>query len=139
MFAGADLSKISKTAKTPVNLTKWRLPALTWWTGEWLSFGLDAKFGMDMAVEEINNSGGISGIPIELVWHDTGYDAEQTSRQMTKILDTKPLMILGPLSDVPISVACPIAFQEKRYVFGHCLIFVLAHQPGAGPQTSTHV
>ena len=116
MFAGADLRKITTTAKTPVNLTKWKLPALTWWTGEWLSFGMDAKFGMDMAVEEINNSGGISGIPIELTWYDTGYDADQTSRQINKVLDTKPLMILGPLSDIPISVACPIAYQEKIFI-----------------------
>jgi branched-chain amino acid transport system substrate-binding protein len=97
-------------------VSEWNLPALTMMSGAWAALGLEGKWAMDLAVQEINASGGIRGIPISLAWYDTAYDPAKTIQQMGRAVDQEPLLILGPQYDTPLSAAVPIACREQVFV-----------------------
>ena len=97
-------------------VSEWNLPALTMMSGAWAALGLEGKWAMDVAVEEINESGGIRGIPLKLTWYDTAYDPAKTVQQIGRAIDQKPLLILGPQYDTPLSAAVPIACREEVFV-----------------------
>jgi branched-chain amino acid transport system substrate-binding protein len=61
---------------------------------------------VDIAVQEINDAGGINGKPIELVRFDTGGDPRQASVGVRKLAqDDKVLAIVGPFSSGESAVA----------------------------------
>lgn len=68
-------------------------------TGSYAVFGTEAKIGMEIAIQHINESGGIvslGGIPLELVSEDSG-ESPDTAKLATESIISKhqPVAILG--------------------------------------------
>ncbi|MEA4851501.1 MAG: ABC transporter substrate-binding protein [Paludibacter sp.] len=78
-------------------------------TGSGANYGKSLKQGIDIAVEEVNNSGGINGRMLEIVYEDTKSDAKEGVSAFKKVVafDRVPIVI-GSLSS--IILACqPVA------------------------------
>ena len=87
--------------------------------------GEPAVHAFDIAVEEINEAGGINGKPIEIVRFDTGSDAKQAAVGVrTLAQDEDVLAILGPFSSGETRVALTMAER-----FGLLMIPTAASAP----------
>lgn len=87
-------------------------------TGEGASYGQDAKRGIDIAVTEINESGGVNGKKIEIIYEDTqakpALAASATQKLVTQ--DRVPV-IVGALYSSGTLSAAPIAEKSRVVLF----------------------
>lgn len=58
-----------------------------------------AEAGAELAVQEINEAGGINGKQVELVYRDTGSDSANVAQKSTELVGEGVVAILGPKSD----------------------------------------
>ena len=80
----------------PVAVEKWVIPCTTYLTGIYASFGQELKWVNELAAEDINSSGGIRGVPLELAFFEEGsVDPPKALMAMAQLLDLDPLIILG--------------------------------------------
>ena len=58
-----------------------------------------AEAGAELAVQEINEAGGVNGKQVELVYRDTGSDSANVAQKSTELVGEGVVAILGPKSD----------------------------------------
>lgn len=82
-------------------------------TGEAASYGDGAKAGIDLAVKEINDGGGINGRKIEILFEDDkcSKDGATTISKLVNI--NKVVAIIGPLCSPAAGSGLPIAQNAK--------------------------
>jgi len=78
-------------------------------TGNLALLGTQARNGAEFAVDEINAGGGIAGKKIALATEDTGASSTDALNAMNRILEGKPLVILG-------SMISPHVFAQTEVV-----------------------
>src|SRR5260370_34856101 len=78
-------------------------------TGNLALLGTQARNGAEFAVDEINTSGGIAGKKFSLTTEDTGASSTDALNAMNRILEGKPLVILG-------SMISPHVFAQTELV-----------------------
>ena len=78
-------------------------------TGNLALLGTQARNGAEFAVDEINAGGGIAGKKIALTTEDTGASSTDALNAMNRILEGKPLVILG-------SMISPHVFAQTEVV-----------------------
>jgi len=75
---------------------------------------LSATVAVDMAVKEINASGGVNGKMLEIIEFDSGSDPKQAAlAAKTLVKDHDVLAIVGPFSSGEAKVAFNVAEREK--------------------------
>src|SRR3989338_9314396 len=85
-------------------------------TGDTANIGQNAQAAVAIAVEEINNSGGVLGKKVEIVYEDDGCTGATGANAVSKLINTdKVVAILGglcsgaTLGEAPISEAAKVA------------------------------
>jgi branched-chain amino acid transport system substrate-binding protein len=78
-------------------------------TGNTALLGIQARNGAEFAVDEINAAGGISGKKVALTTEDTGASSTDALNVMNRIIEGKPLIILG-------SMISPHVFAQTEVV-----------------------
>jgi branched-chain amino acid transport system substrate-binding protein len=78
-------------------------------TGNLALLGIQAKNGVEFAVEELNAKGGIAGQKIELAAEDTGSSATDALNAMNRVIEGKPLVIFS-------SMISPHVFTQTEVV-----------------------
>jgi len=103
-------------------------------TGNLALLGTQARNGAEFAVDEINAAGGIAGKKLALTTEDTGASSTDALNAMNRILEGKPLVILGSMisphvfaqtlavtqSETPFLVAATnakVTSQGSRWLF----------------------
>jgi branched-chain amino acid transport system substrate-binding protein len=81
-------------------------------TGEFEAFGRSVRDGLRMAVDDVNKTGGIGGRQIELAWEDDGSDAKRSAEAFKKLVDSRVLAILGPISSDGTIATAPQAAKS---------------------------
>src|ERR1700760_3194896 len=77
-------------------------------TGPYVSLANTNVIAVDMAVDEINAKGGISGNKLKLVKFDTGGDPKQAALAVKQFAeDNHALAVIGPFSSGEVRVAFP--------------------------------
>ena len=66
-------------------------------TGNLALLGIQARNGVEFAVDEINASGGIAGKKLVLTTEDTGASSTDALNAMNRIIESKPLIIFGSM------------------------------------------
>jgi branched-chain amino acid transport system substrate-binding protein len=66
-------------------------------TGNLALLGIQARNGAEFAVDEINAAGGLAGNKLSLTTEDTGASSTDALNAMNRILEGKPLVILGSM------------------------------------------
>jgi branched-chain amino acid transport system substrate-binding protein len=108
----------STAVSTPAPVVKeWNIPLIAPVTGFAAQAGLDAEWGAERAMEEINNAGGISGLPLKFTLYDSAFDPTKTVQVMAQALETNPLVILGPLADAEVRSCKNLVIGEGIPIF----------------------
>jgi ABC-type branched-subunit amino acid transport system substrate-binding protein len=88
-------------------------------TGSYSKQGLDQRRAADIAMEEINASGGILGKKVQLVYRDTKTNAAQAKQNAVELFDKEGVVMLfgGSASSEAINSG-KIARERKKLFFG---------------------
>ena len=82
-------------------------------------YGISIRNGFQLAVEEINAAGGVSGSQIELVIEDEQGKKDEAINAFKKLIfQDKALMLFGPTLSNSAQAADPIAQSARIVVFG---------------------
>ncbi len=88
-------------------------------TGQYAQYGAQWKKGFDLALDEINGSGGIKGRPLKYVFEDSQSDPRQTVAIARKfVADDKIVMEVGDFSSAASMAASPIYQAAGMVQFG---------------------
>lgn len=83
-------------------------------TGQTSSFGQSTKNGIELAVDEINNAGGINGKKIQLIVEDDQGRPEQAKTVVSKLINQdKVQAVLGEVASTNSLAAAPVAQEAK--------------------------
>ena len=82
-------------------------------SGPLAGYGKQARNGMTMAIEEINELGGINGRKIKLLVEDSGYDPKKAILAAQKLVNQdKIFMMVGHIGTAQNEAAMPIQFEK---------------------------
>lgn len=109
-------AKAEAAAVPEVMVTEWEIPFLNSLTGPIASIGEYLEWGAERAAWEINQAGGINGIPVKVTGIDTALSPETGTVEMAKLADTA-LVAMGPVPEPVIMAAMPIAVRAGLYSF----------------------
>lgn len=91
-----------------------KIGALTSLTGNFTPWGIQARDGMQLAVDEINAAGGVDGRMIELIVTDDQSNAEEAVSGLERMIEDGVVAVGGPISsDVALNTA---QFAEEAKV-----------------------
>ncbi len=79
----------------PLKKEKIKIGLSTTLTGPYSTTGVQFRNGAMFAVEELNNSGGINGHPVELITRDDKANPEEALRVDQELIDNGVVAILG--------------------------------------------
>ena len=83
-------------------------------SGEVATYGLASVAGIEMAVKEINDAGGVDGKKIELITYDNKSDqAEATSLAERLMSQDKVIAVMGPATSGGFKATIPVANQNR--------------------------
>lgn len=87
-------------------------------SGDAASFGESEKKAVDIAVNEINNSGGINGRPLEIIYEDGRCNGKDALAAIQKLIhvDLVGIVLGGTCSSETLAMA-PIAEENKTILF----------------------
>lgn len=90
-------------------------------TGPVAAWGVEQEEVVKMTEKEINDAGGIGGLPVKISFFDTqGKPDEAVSLTRKLYSEDKVLLVLGPHLSGEASVAFPIAVAMKAPIFSCC-------------------
>jgi branched-chain amino acid transport system substrate-binding protein len=88
-------------------------------TGQYAQYGAQWKRGFDVALDEINGSGGINGRPLQYVFEDSQSDPRQSVAIARKFVsDPRIVAEIGDFSSAASMAASPIYNAGKLVQFG---------------------
>ncbi len=82
-------------------------------TGRFSDIGIDARDGVVLAMEEINQKGGLNGTPVELVVGDDRSDWSTVLGVDRKLIKSGVVAIVGHMTSVTTLAALPLINREK--------------------------
>jgi branched-chain amino acid transport system substrate-binding protein len=105
MFLAGALTVLSAASAAAQDIVLGYLPS---GAGPFATFSKTNEIGAEIAIDEINGSGGIAGHKLRMVAFDTAGKPEQAVIGLRKLADDdKVLAIIGPLSSSECRVAFP--------------------------------
>lgn len=91
-----------------------KVGALLSLTGGASAWGENAKKGIELAVTEINEKGGINGKPLEIVYSDTASDPKRTISAYQEVITIdKVEAIIGPLNQTETAPVIPLIHSSE--------------------------
>jgi branched-chain amino acid transport system substrate-binding protein len=84
---------------------------LTGSAGVW---GENAKMGMDLALKEVNDAGGIKGKAVRIIYEDSQSDPAKATSALQKLITTdKVQVVIGDIASSSVLAMAPIAEKAK--------------------------
>jgi branched-chain amino acid transport system substrate-binding protein len=107
---------------TPTTKEPIKIGAILPLSGKNATYGNEIKNAIDLAIEEINNSGGINGRKIEVIYEDDQADPKVGVNAMQKLvnIDKVPVVLGSWVSGVVVASA-PIAEKAKVIVMAEAI------------------
>src|SRR4030042_1137023 len=87
-------------------VTSYKIGAILAQTGNYTGLGLQSLEGIQVMVDEINDGGGINGIPVELVVYDDKSEATEAALVAKKLIEVDKVHVLvaGTVTTVSMSI-----------------------------------
>ncbi|OHA16578.1 MAG: hypothetical protein A3C79_01445 [Candidatus Taylorbacteria bacterium RIFCSPHIGHO2_02_FULL_45_28] len=99
---------------TPTSTEPIKVASLLSLTGGASAWGENAKKGIELATEEINNAGGINGRQIQMIYEDTASDPKRTVSVFQHATGIeKVTAIIGPLNQTETASVIPLIEQTQ--------------------------
>jgi branched-chain amino acid transport system substrate-binding protein len=103
--------KAGKAKEEPKEI---KIGAILCLTGSGAAYGEDSQRGIQLAVEEINKSGGIKGIPIKLIVEDDQTNPTSSASATAKLISQEKVqVIIGAVTSSSMLADAPIAEKAK--------------------------
>lgn len=94
-----------QTTNQPADISPIKVGVITSLTGSYQTLGTANKGGIDIAIDEVNSSGGVNGRRIEVTYEDDRTDPSQAVIAFNKLTGESVTAILGPvLSDSVLAI-----------------------------------
>ncbi len=101
-------------AQQGVSKTEITLGSIQDLSGPLAGFGKQARLGMMLRVDEINEQGGINGRKLKLVVEDSGYDPKKAVLAAQKLVNQdKIFMMVGHIGTAQNLAAMPVQFEKN--------------------------
>jgi len=101
-------------AQQGVSNTEITLGSIQDLSGPLAGFGKQARLGMLLAVDEINEQGGINGRKVKLIVEDSGYDPKKAVLAAQKLVNQdKIFMMMGHIGTAQNLAAMPVQFEKN--------------------------
>ena len=83
-------------------------------SGPLASFGKQAKYGMQLRIDELNEQGGVHGRKLKLLLEDSGYDPKKAVLGAQKLVNQDKIFIMaGHVGTAQNNAAMPIQFEKN--------------------------
>ena len=112
LAAGVALGAVLPAAAQPINIG-----AVLPMTGLAATYGQPYLVAVQLAVEEVNRGGGINGRMLEITVEDSQASNTVTINAFNRVLQTRPVAIMGPGLGTQILALMPALEREKVPVF----------------------
>ena len=114
LCAGKVQSQTKSAPLQGVSATEITLGSIQDLSGPLAGFGKQARLGMMLAVDEINEQGGLNGRKLKLVVEDSGYDPKKACLAAQKLVNQdKIFMMVGPIGTAQNLAAMPVQFEKN--------------------------
>jgi branched-chain amino acid transport system substrate-binding protein len=114
VLAALALASTLTTAQQGVSPTEITLGTILDLSGPLAGFGKQARLGMLLAVDEINEQGGINGRKLKLLVEDDGYDPKKAVLAAQKLVNQdKIFMMMGHIGTAQNMAAMPVQFEKN--------------------------
>ena len=123
----AAMTGCSGNGQNNANVDVYKIGGIGPLTGDAASYGISVKQGAQIAIDEINATGGVNGKSLELIFEDDQNDAEKAISAYNKIMDQNVTAILGGVTS-----GCSIAIGEESIKDG-----ILQITPSGSAQNCT--
>ena len=95
-------------------VASYKIGALVSQTGSYAGLGLQAMEGMQLMVDKVNESGGVNGIPLELVISDDKSETTEAVLAARRLVEVNEVHVLVSASQTAISMSLvPVANEKK--------------------------
>src|SRR6188474_2905797 len=79
--------------------TEWKVGAFLSLSGAETQFGVDTKEGIELAIDEVNQAGGVKGKPIKVFYEDDKSNPNEANNKVIQLIDRdKVVALLGEVS-----------------------------------------
>ena len=85
-------------------------------TGGAAQYGIAEKNGIQLAVDEINEAGGVNGMKLELNFQDDENDAEKAVNAYNKLKDDGMKLLIGTVTSKPCEAVSVDAANDKMFL-----------------------
>ena len=87
-------------------------------TGSAAVWGENARMGLEFALDEVNESGGVNGIKVRIILEDSQSDPAKAVSALQKLISTdKVSVVIGDIASSSVLAMAPIAEKEKVILF----------------------
>lgn len=86
-------------------------------TGKGAGLGIGGRNGAQLAVEEINRTGGIGGRPLTLQIEDDGQDPQLALAAVQRLIDAGVVTIVGPMTSSMAAATLALANEQQMLLF----------------------
>jgi len=109
LASGTVLAQSQGVSKTEITLG-----SIQDLSGPLAGFGKQVRLGMLLAVDEINEQGGVNGRKLKLVVEDSGYDPKKAVLAAQKLVNQdKIFMMVGHIGTAQNMAAMPVQFEKN--------------------------
>ena len=113
-LAALALASTVSMAQQGVSATEITLGSIQDLSGPLAGFGKQARLGMMLAVDEINEQGGVNGRKLKLLVEDSGYDPKKAVLAAQKLVNQdKIFMMVGHIGTAQNMAAMPVQFEKN--------------------------
>ncbi len=114
VLAALALGSSYSMAQQGVSKTEVTLGSIQDLSGPLAGFGKQARLGMMLRVDEINEQGGINGRKLKLIVEDSGYDPKKAVLAAQKLVNQdKIFMMVGHIGTAQNLAAMPVQFDKN--------------------------
>ena len=113
-LAALALASNVSMAQQGVSATEITLGSIQDLSGPLAGFGKQARLGMMLAVDELNETGGVNGRKLKLLVEDSGYDPKKAVLAAQKLVNQDKIFImLGHIGTAQNMAAMPVQFDKN--------------------------
>ena len=113
-LATLALASTVSIAQQGVSATEITLGSIQDLSGPLAGFGKQARLGMMLAVDELNETGGVNGRKLKLLVEDSGYDPKKAVLAAQKLVNQDKIFImLGHIGTAQNMAAMPVQFDKN--------------------------
>lgn len=112
--AGPGSTPSGEPTKSATVDTEWKVGAYLSLSGEETAFGVDSKEGIELAIDEVNQAGGVKGKPIKVLFEDNKSKPEEATNKVLQLIDRdKVIALLGEVASSRSRAGGIVANRKK--------------------------